>query len=488
MAYALAGREATAGYDVPDPSDAPGTRDACLDPDALERLGDEIATLAANFHAAKHRLLGLIARFDAAGGWKPAGHRSCAHWLALRCGYDLGAAREHVRVARSLEDLPLTGAAMARGTLSFSQVRAITRVAKPESEADLLELAEGCATDHLERVVRAWKKGTRWEEARAERRRHESRRLSVFPDDDGMYVVHGKVDPEVGAVLQRAIEAAADAIYRDRREKEERERRAGDRYGRAAARRRADAIGLIAERALAAGFGGGDVGAGEDEGGEADETDDVPVSGTRAERYQVMLHVDADTLVEEGEPGQSELEDGTRVSAETSRRLACDASFVRIGRSPDGTVLDVGRRSRTIPPALRRALEVRDRGCRFPGCGLRFTDAHHVVHWADGGETSLANTILLCRFHHRLVHEEGWRVEWWGRKDDPRPAFHDPRGVTHVPGSRPPVRVNPDAVRVLLNGNRARGIVPDARTAGARWKRERDIPDEVLFRALDAAT
>ncbi|HUG88039.1 MAG TPA: HNH endonuclease [Actinomycetota bacterium] len=115
--------------------------------------------------------------------------------------------------------------------------------------------------------------------------------------------------------------------------------------------------------------------------------------------------MDAETLSADGGPtacgggcpGRSELDDGTRVAAETSRRISCDAGLVRMRHGPDGQILDVGRRTRTIPPALRRALEAHDRGCRFPGCGLRFTDGHHVRHWADGGETSLSNTVLLCR-------------------------------------------------------------------------------------------
>ena len=123
-----------------------------------------------------------------------------------------------------------------------------------------------------------------------------------------------------------------------------------------------------------------------------------------------MLHVEAETLREDAEPGQSELEDGTRVSAETSRRMACDCGVVRIGHGPEGQIVGGSRRKRTVSPSLRRALEARDRGCRFPGCGLRFTDAHHVKHWADGGETSLRNLVLLCRKHHRVVHEGGARV------------------------------------------------------------------------------
>jgi hypothetical protein len=396
-----------------------------VDPDVVEDLGDEIATLAAHIHAATHRFLVLIARFDRLHGWEPAGHQSCAHWLSFRTGLDLGTAREHVRVARALEGLPRTGEAMARGALSLSQVRALSRVAEADTEADLLELAEGCTAAQLERVVRAWKKGSRADEAAWEQQRHLSRAFSVFPDDDGMYVVQGRLDPEVGALLMRAVEAASDALYRELRKVAEGTgegaseaaseaaadpvlRELGLDTAREAARRRADAIGLLAERALVAGFGAPGRAAVEAPGCTCRRPDtDAPISGTRAERHQVVLHVDSDTLAEEGEPGRSELEDGTRVSAETSRRLSCDASLVRLARSRGASgngrrapILTVGRRTRTISPALRRALDVRDRGCRFPGCGLRFTEAHQVVHWADGGETSLENTLLLCRYHH----------------------------------------------------------------------------------------
>ena len=116
-----------------------------------------------------------------------------------------------------------------------------------------------------------------------------------------------------------------------------------------------------------------------------------------------MVHCDAATLAAEGEPGRSDL-DGIRVSAETSRRMACDAAVVAMVRAKDGSVLNVGRRTRTIPPHIRRALEERDRGCRFPGCGCRFTEAHHVKHWADGRETSLRNTLLLCRRARVVPH------------------------------------------------------------------------------------
>ena len=267
-------------------------------------------------------------------------------------------------------------------------MRALTRVATAENEGDLLELARGSTAAQLERMVRGWKLGSREDEAERERLRIESRSFSVFPGEDGMVEVRGRLTPEQGALLMRAVEAASDALYKEREpaggvpaETSGDETRVPAETSReAAAQRRADAVGLLAERALAAGFGGSGE-EGEDEAGSAP----VPISGTRAERYQVVLHVDADTLREDGGLGRSELADGTRVSAETSRRLACDGSIVPLKRGPDGSVLDVGRKTRTVSPALRRALEARDRGCRFPGCGLRFADAHHVRHWADGG-------------------------------------------------------------------------------------------------------
>ena len=401
------------------------------DADLLEALEEEITILAAHLHAGDHRLLVLVAEYDRLRGWELAGHRTCAHWLAFRIGLDLGAAREKVRAARALVTLPETSASMSRGELSFSAVRALTRVATPENEGDLLDLARGCTTAQLERMVRAWKLGSRQDEADRERARIESRSLSLFPDEEGMVVVRGRLTPEIGALLMRAVEAASDSLYREKSI----EGVSAETSGEDSARRRADALGLVAERALAAGFG-----------------DETPVSGTRAERYQVLLHVDVDTLSAEGGLGQSELEDGTRVSAETSRRVACDGAVVRIGHAPDGSVLDVGRRTRTIPPALRRALEARDRGCRFPGCGLRFTDAHHVKHWADGGETKLENLVLLCSHHHRLVHEEGWKLEWWGKER--LPAFIDPRRQIHLSARAAVPELQADPVAELVEDNR----------------------------------
>ncbi|MDE2975723.1 MAG: DUF222 domain-containing protein [Gemmatimonadota bacterium] len=392
--------------------------------DDLFELGERIADLAARINIATFDMLTLVADFDRREGWAD-NFASCAEWLAWRTGRTLAAARENVRVAHALEELPLTATAMKGGRLSYTKVRTMTRVAAPETEATLLEYAQSTSAARLEWLVRGWKKLSRDGEVAAEEVRHQSRTFSVAVDADGMYVVRGRLEPEVGAVLMRAIEAASDALYRG----EDADRRPRNRQ------RRADAAGLVAERALAAGFGGDETGDGPSEGAGCGGVG----SGSRAERYQVVVHADAATLAERGETGRSEL-DGVRVSAETSRRMACDAARVAMCHR-DGEVVSVGRRTRTIPPHIRRALEERDRGCRYPGCASRFTEAHHVKHWADGGETSLANTILLCRRHHRLVHEGGTRM---ALDRDGKAAFFTRAG--QVLGTAPPL---PEVARQL---------------------------------------
>jgi hypothetical protein len=513
VAGSFAGRVArerpVEGYGPVDPAEGacPSTPfhgpapDPFSDPDTIEALGDRIATLAAHIHAAEQRFLLLLAEFDWRRGWELAGHRSCVEWLSLRTGFDAGTCRERVRVARKLAGLPETSAAMGRGELSFSQVRALTRVATPENEIVLLELARGVPTGKLESMVRGWKRGTIRQEMDRERECFESRRLSVFPDEEGMYVVNGKLTPEVGLLLMRAIDGAGDHLFREEVRVNGREMRDPEVTRREAARRRADALGLLAERALAVGFG---VPAGEDgqeaqDGGEGE----APVSGSQAERYQVVLHVGPEALETAPSPGVDaepadccHLEDGTRVSAETARRIACDAGLVRMSHDEEGHPLTVGRKTRSIPPAIRRALEARDGGCRFPGCGVRrFTAGHHVKHWAHGGETKLDNLLLLCRHHHRLVHEGEWSVRWQSRGN---PLFIDPRGGLHFNGRwRLPAMVGAEdkgidadvdtAVETLRLDNQAvNGAHPDGWTCSARWKRERDIPSEVFFPAIEA--
>ena len=459
---------------------------AAPDPaDELYLLGERCAEAYMQADALQYRAMKLLAEYHRREGWRDTGFSSTAEWLVWRIGIQLHTARERVRTALALKELPLTSAAMREGELSFTKVRFLTRVARPENEATLLDFARAGSAANLERVVRGWKTLDRKSELTAERIRHRSRRFSAWVGEDGMVVVRGRLDPEVGALFMRAVEAAGDALFREGGD----EKRCcggveagGPRDADAdlpettPEQRRADAVGLLAERALAAGFGG-EEGTGEDP---------APISGTRAERYQVMLHVDAGTLEEDGEPGQSELEDGTHVPAGTSRRIACDAGVVTIRHGPDGQVLEAGRRRRTVPPAVRRALEARDRGCRFPGCGLRFTDAHHVKHWADGGETSLRNLALLCKRHHRAVHEGGVKVCIDVRG---QVVFFSPRGKALL--GAPPRRVDREGMAWKGVEVRARpaALRPPVVRPGAgipRWNRDADIPWEVEARAWEA--
>jgi hypothetical protein len=354
-----------------------------------DALKAELATLAAHLYAGTCRWLELVAELDRRSGWAEAGIRSCAEWLAWRCALTPRSAREHVRVARALGELPQTHASFARGELSYAKVRALTRVATCENEEELLRLARICTASQLERSVRAYRRVTT-AEARAQQERAE---LSVFWNPDGSLEIHGRLAPEDGALLLRALEAARDSSWRGSAEPRP-ERQAS----------MAEALVAVADAALAS----------------------PSSTRTAGERYQVVVHVDDAVLATDGEGGCA-LEDGSALAVETTRRIACDATVVRDGR-----------KTRTIPPAVRRALRARDRGCRFPGCeNRRFVDAHHVHHWARGGATTLTNLVLLCRRHHRAVHEGGYRVDArgrfyypWGGEIAPAPSL--PRGDPDV--------------------------------------------------------
>jgi hypothetical protein len=430
---------------------------AHVTPDAtaeLDRLGDEIAELSAHLDAATARLLDLVRDFDARGGWN-TGFSSCAAWLTWRVGLEPGAAREWVRVARALGTLPRLARALARGEISYSKVRAVTRVATPETEERLLAVAKAGTAAHVERIVRGWRRVDRQAEAREAARQHASRALHVYQDEDGMVIVRGRLAPEVGALLTQALTAAREKLHQQRLSAATPADPSEDDLGEDApsedaptmAQQQADALALLAETALHHGID----------------------PGAPAERYQVVVHVDAPVLVDAEQPGQSVLEDGARVPAETSHRLACDASRLVMRHGPDGHVVEVGARTRTIPPALRRALLHRDRGCRFPGCGIRFVQGHHLRHWAQGGPTTLSNLASLCRRHHRAVHEEGYQVH---RLPDGELRFRRPNGLL-LPEVPPPATVPADPVPALRARHEAHGLRIHARTACPGWLGER---------------
>jgi hypothetical protein len=410
----------------------------------LDRLGDEIAELSAHLDAATAHLLDLIRAFDARGGWN-TGFRSCAAWLCWRVGLDLGAARERVRVARALGTLPLLAEALAHGELSYAKVRALTRIATPETEARLLAVGRAGTAAHVERIVRGWRCVDRRAEARETKHRHASRALHVYQDEDGMVVLRGRLEPEMGALLLQALAAARKSLYQRDRERA----RAATGFGNVSAetplvsQQQADALALLAETALHHGLD----------------------PGTPGERYQVVVHVDAQVLADPDQPGQSVLEGGTHVSSETSQRLACDATRVVMRHDGEGRLLEIGARTRTIPPALRRALHHRDQGCRFPGCGLPFTQGHHLRHWAHGGPTTLSNLALLCRRHHRAVHEEGYQV---ARLPDGAFQFRRPDGRP-LPEVPPPAMVPADPVKALRACHDSQGLRVTARTGCPGW-------------------
>jgi hypothetical protein len=303
--------------------------------DEVQAIGDRIATLAAHIHAATYRLLVLLREFDDRHGCD--GWVSCAQWLSWRTGISLEAAREKVRVARVLPELPRISAAFERGALSYSKVRAMTRIATPDTEELLLKIAVHGTAAQLERVVRGYRRAHPGETDEANRDQ-EARYLATRRDERGNLVIEARLPAELGARFLQALDAAVDASAFPRKR--------GGADNRTWGQRRTDALVLLADSALAAGLPG----------------------RRAADTHQIVVHVDAAVLESPAADGRSELEDGSRVSAETSRRLACDASVVTVREDENGEVLSVGRARRTVPPAIRRALRSRDPGCRFPGC------------------------------------------------------------------------------------------------------------------------
>ncbi|HSC03307.1 MAG TPA: DUF222 domain-containing protein [Solirubrobacteraceae bacterium] len=390
---------------------------------SLEALEREICELAAHIAVATCRWLELVAEFDDRGGWAEWGVKSCAHWLSWRCSIGLITARQHVRVAHRLRELPMVRAAFARGELSYCKVRALSRVAMPETEAGLVEIARHATGAQLEKLVRCYA-GALSATLGTAQRAHDQRYLRWSWNDDGSLRLEARLPAAEGGLVVKALEAFEDAPAEE------------DAYAQSpVAACRADALVAMARTAMA-----------ESEG-----------AGGGAERCELVVHVDAATLLSERVGERCHVADGPALAPETARRLGCDASVVRI-LERDGRPLTVGRRTRTIPPAVRRALRSRDEGCRFPGCTHeRHLHAHHIRHWARGGPTTLNNLVQLCSYHHRLVHEGGFGVEG-GRGGTVR--FRRPDGrVIAVVGCE-----GPASGPGLVDQHAARGVAVDALT------------------------
>jgi hypothetical protein len=352
-----------------------------------EQLGEQITELCSYIYAAESRLLTLIREFDNKEYWARLGFCSCAHWLNFKCGIGMNAAREKVRVANALAKLPKMDERFSKGELSYSKVRAMTRIADESNEDYLLMIAKHGTAHHVEKLVSKYRAAKRVQDASTANEQYRDRELSHYYDHDGCLVIRARLPAEQGALIVKALEMTMDKDFR------ESDVTAGTPEPIAA--RRADALADIAETYM----------------------NNSDSSGSTADRYQVVVHVagaapGCDRAGIAFPQDDSHIDDGPHVTAETSRRIGCDCSVVGIKEDENGEPLAIGRRSRSIPPPMRRALGVRDGGCRFPGCtNTRFVDGHHIRHWADGGETSLDNLVLLCRHHHHLVHEGGFNCK-----------------------------------------------------------------------------
>lgn len=573
--------------------------DQALDAVPLEHLEHEICQLSAHLAAAMCRWLLLVAEFDRREGWAGDGVRSCAHWLNWRCGVSMTTAHEHVRVARRLTELPSVRKAFGDGVLSYSKARALTRIATPGTETELVVLARHATAAHLDRLARARRSVASQDEQGDQL--YESRHLHWFWDDDGYLVLTARLAPDDGAVLLQALDAAAHAIRRaatEARSSETTNRDAGPSVAHtvaAATSPRSDdpAVGGVvplvpwagkdtayraedssarravcghidssaeecaamaddaaasphpvnADHAVARGAVRGGIESSAEEcaaiaddaaassgpdatarralRGDIDSSaeecaamgDDAtaspgpdaphdaaasphaaraansaaerrsanradalvamaetmlahgPAARDGGDRYSAVVMVDAGVLA--GGDGPCHIEDGPSLASHTAQRLVCDAGVVAMSLGDGGEPLNVGRRTQAIPPAIRRALRVRDGGCRFPGCTQRrFVDGHHIVHWAHGGETSLANLALLCRFHHRAVHEGGYGLV---RTAAGELEFTMPAGNI-LPPAPEPSRLGKLDVEAV---NRHLGVVLTSATGSCLWGGER---------------
>jgi len=403
-------------------------------------LIDQITALAGHLNAANARFLALIAELDRRKSWAEWGVKSCAHWLNWKCGIGLGAAREKVRVAHALEKLPRIAAAMTEGRISYFKAREMTRVATEANESFLLNVALCGTASHVEQTVRGYRRALDAEELSREAIQQRDQNLWFHTEPDGSLVIRGRVPAEVGALFKRAIEMAEDSLPIQESVPAGTFSDADDLHR--SRKRRVEALAALAESFLASG----------------------PQDLSGGDRRQIVVHVDAETL-QHSCAGRCELEHGPAIAAETARRLACDASLVAIVENDKGKPLNVGRKTRIIPPAIRRALNSRDLGCRFPGCSFRrYVDGHHVKHWAHGGETSLTNLVTLCRFHHRLVHEGRVTVQVL---DDGAFRFIRPNGESF--DSPAPIAAD---WRQLVAAHNESNIAITSDTAVARWTGE----------------
>jgi hypothetical protein len=453
-------------------------------------LGEQIAEEVAHLDAAHHRLLTNLRLFDEHGPWHTQGFRSCASWLSWRVGWTLGTAREHVRVANALGSLPAIDGALGRGELSYSKVRALTRVATPENEAVLLEQARLITGHQLETLCRKYASAQRHDEDASPHDDVERRYVSRRDREDGMVEIIAVLHPEEGnmywemlnSVASERVRAAQPAlVVEDPRKSVD-----GSVVGSAAGDENADCSADItaADQSVA-----GLVNVPAADGAVARAPSSPPatkVAAKRAhpafDRADALMQIVQDVM-RGNRPDRTPTEsivsvpletlqnphradplnvgycaDGTPLSAHALRRLACDAGIVTMIEDAHGNPLAVGRKQRTISGSAKRAMLHRDKTCRFPGCNSTINlEGHHGTPWAEGGKTDLPNMCAVCGYHHRFVHEYGYRLELHA---DNTVTAYDPNG--RVVAETPPMPQPPDlGWPNIRSRNSALGITPE---------------------------
>lgn len=335
-----------------------------------------LSSLAARVAALTAEFLAVVRELDRRQVWVKQGCRSLAQYLSWKAGVSLRAAQDHARVAQALESLPHTADALAEGRLSYSKARAITRMATPDTDEDLVSMAEHATAAQLDRLAAGYRRATEAEALNEIEHQHTTRAAHWQYHADGGMTLTVRLPADDAAIVRNALELAERWV--------DEPERAADRP-----QRLASCVVALAERAAATA---------------ADLTRADPV------RTRLVLHAELDRLIESRAHGCTTAH-GTHLHAEVFRRLVCDAEVQAAITDRDGGPIRYGRARRLVDKRLRRQLRRRDRHCTWPGCSeVRALDAHHDVHWSDGGATDADNLRLLCRFHHRFLHEGGCRL------------------------------------------------------------------------------
>lgn len=343
---------------------------------------------------AQRELLRLIADVDRCEVWRDHGARDLAHWLAMRYGISGWKARRWIGAAHALEELPRLSEALTTGGLGIDKVVELARFVSPETEARVISWASRASCAAVRRRGDLEARASREEALDAERKRS----LTWWYFDEGRrFGLEAELPAAQGAIVARALQRLSRSVSR-----------MPDEHGEAfPSARRADALVALCSARI------------------ADDPD--------PDRATVVVHAMAHGL--ESDTGGCEVEGGPVVHPETARRLLCNARVQTVIEDDRGNVLDLGRMTREPSAAMVRQVRYRDRKCTFPGCGARrFTEVHHIVWWRDGGRTDLENLLLICSFHHRLVHELGWSLR---READGEVGWFHPDGVRYLAGPSP---------------------------------------------------